>query len=209
MQKRRHMNMDTSKKPVAKWVKYLIVLAIGILMIVAGAIANSGADDAMSIVVGVVLMVFGVAFLFAAFFLTNTFKRGFLFFGIPGAFLVLVAVSLFVEKWFFDIITFFLLLVPYLLLAIGFALIADAILKVIHAKGNAGKAILILLPEMILALAALVLGILCLKINNGQPVIPQTVQLIILGVIVCVYAVYEFLLTVIKLPKAVAYISVE
>ncbi len=130
--------------------------------------------------------------------------------GTPGTIILLVGVSLVVELWANGVIANILKVIPYIVIAVGIVFIVDALMSTIFTCKKDKKAFLYMLPELIIGVIALVLGILCLvKGENGQSIINESVQLIVLGVIVCLYAVYDFLLTVIKLPKAVLIASIS
>lgn len=199
------MNMDLTKKPLGKWLKDIITLVVGILLIIAGATDRN--TNAISQVIGITLIVVGSICVLFALYVGCKLKSGFVLLGTPGTLMLLVGVSLVVELWANHVIANVLIVIPYIVIAVGIVFIVDAVMSTIFTSKIDKKAFLYMLPELIIGVAALVLGILCLvKVNNGQAIINDNVQLVILGVIVCLYSVYDFLLTVVKLPKAISVI---
>ncbi len=190
--------MNITKRPITKWIKDIIVLTIGILLIVAGATSSGDAADAISIVIGVALIVVGALSLCLALYVTFALKEGFVVLGGPGIVMISLGVCFLVTKHAMNMIKIVLETIPYLLIAVGVIFLCDAIFAMIKAKKIDSRAILYLIPEFVVSIAAIVLGILCLPINNGSAIITEGVQLIVLGIIVIIYSIYAFLLTVVK-----------
>ena len=193
--------MSISKRPITKWIKDIIIFAIGILLIVAGATSSGAAKDAISNIIGVTIIIVGALSLCFALYATLVLKDGFIILGTPGIILISLGICFLVTKHAMAIIVILLETVPYLLIAVGTIFLCDAIFAMIRAKKVDKSIILLLIPELVVALTAIVLGILCLPINNGSPIISDNVQLIVLGIIVIIYALYAFLLTVVKSKK--------
>ncbi len=199
--------MDLTKKPLSKWLKDVITLVVGILLIIAGATGKGGYTDAISQVIGITLIVLGSICVLFALFVGCKLRSGFILLGTPGTIMLLLGISLLVKLWAGAVIKNILIIIPYLVIAVGIIFLVDALMSTIFTCKNDKKAFLYMLPEYIIGAAALVIGILCLVEKDGSPIIHTNVQLIVLGVIVCLYAVYDFLLTVVKLPKAIAVIK--
>lgn len=203
------------KERLAKWINAAIIIVVGILCIVAGAALGSNdpstaADslNAISITLGVVLIVVGSLSLVLAIVAGILAKKSFATIAMPGAFVLAIGISLVVIKYAASLITLLIAVVPYLLIAGGAVILADTIYMIVRAAlAKQVKAVLIsAIFCIIVAVAAIVLGCLCI---GNDPVIKSNVQLIVFGIIVCLVGVLELLLTFIKLPSAVAVVTVE
>ena len=201
--------MQFVKERLSKWIQAAIILVVGILCIVAGAALHGGdlqsaADsmDAISIVLGIILIVVGGLSLVLAIVTGILTKKGFAGVAFPGAILLAFGISMVVAKYAYTFIDLLLKIVPYLLLCVGSVVLADAIFTFVLAiKGKAAKKAL---PGFIfgcvIAAAAIVLGALCV---GNDPVIQYGTQLIVFGIIVCLVAIFQVLLTFVKLPDVV------
>ncbi len=199
--------MNLAKKPLSIWLKDVITLVIGILLIITGATGKGGYTDAISYIIGITLIVVGVCCVLFALYVGIKTRKGFILLGAPGTVMVLLGISLVVNLWATFIIAYILVVIPYLVLAVGFVLIIDAIMRSIFEFKENKKSFLIMLPQLILGAVSLILGVLCLIENNGQPIISTNVQLIVLGIIVTLNAISSFSLTVVNKPTVVEVIE--
>ena len=199
--------MNLAKKPLSIWLKDVITLVIGILLIITGATGKGGYTDAISYIIGITLIVVGVCCVLFALYVGIKTRKGFILLGAPGTVMVLLGISLVINLWATLIIANILVVIPYLVLAVGFVLIIDAIMRSIFEFKENKKSFLIMLPQLILGAVSLILGVLCLIENNGQPIISTNVQLIVLGIIVTLNAISSFSLTVVNKPTVVEVIE--
>ena len=211
--KGRKKNMLFVKERLSSWIQAAIILVVGILCIVAGAaIGNNDPEaakntiDAMSVVIGIVLIVVGSLSLILSVLVAVLAKKGFAAVAAPGAILVALGASILVWKYFYNFIDILIKVVPFLLIALGVIVLADAVFTYILAlKAKEGKkALLGLIVGCLVAVAAIVLGALCI---GTEPVIKYGAQLIVFGIVVCLVACFQILLTFVKLPTAVVVVS--
>lgn len=213
MLKKGDKNMDFIKKNVSKWVSALIVLTIGILCIVAGAklgskstpFAKNDSLDAISVVLGIVLIVVAsLALLFALAFVLY-FRRSLLVTGIGAAIVLGVGISLVVSKYAGTLIWIIITVVPYVLVTIGAVILADALCTLFRAISiNKVKSVLAaVIFTFVLGAASFVIGFLCMSFGGNDPVIASNIQLIIFGVIVTLYALLLLTITFVKIPSLV------
>lgn len=207
--------MQFVKERLGRWITAAIILVVGILCIVAGAALGnydiSAAQDslnAISLTLGIILIVVGSLSLCLAILVAVIAKKGFAAVAIPGAVLLAFGISLVVLKYAYTFIDLLLKVVPYLLIVVGAVVLADAIFNLIRgilAKNVKGVLVGVII-EVIVAAAAIVLGALCI---GNEPVIKYGTQLIVFGIIVCLFAVVQILLTFVKLPDSVVVVSVK
>lgn len=201
---------------LGKWIQAAIILVVGILCIVAGAKLGSNdinaiinaqdALDAISMTLGIVMIVVGSLSLCMAIFAFVVVKKGFAQVALPGAILLAIGISMVVLLYAYTFIDLLLKVVPYLLLAIGGVILLDAIfnlVKAILAKKVKGTLVGIIVA-IIVAAGAIVLGALCI---GSDPVIKYGVQLIVFGIVVALTGALEFLLTFVKVPDTVVVVS--
>lgn len=208
--------MELVKKSIGKWIQAAIIMVVGILCIVAGAaIGNqngSAAQDslnAISVTLGIVLIVVGALALVIAIVASVLVKKGFAAVALPGGVLVALGISLVAAKYAGSLIGIVITVIPYLLLVIGAILLGDAIYSLVKAvKAKCVKsALAAIIFAMIVASVAIVIGSLCVGDN---PVIAQNIQLIVFGIILVVVAILQVVLTLVKLPdNVVAIVSIK
>lgn len=199
--------MQFVKERLSKWIQAAIILVVGILLIVAGA-AYSGGDistgndsmDAISLVLGIILIIVGGLSLILAVVAGVLTKKGFGAIAFPGAILLAFGISMVVVKYAAVLIALLLAVVPYLLICVGAVVLGDAIFNLVLAlKAKALKKALVgVIIGCVVGVVAIVLGALCIA-----DVIQSGAQLIVLGVIVCLVAVFQVALTFVKLPDVV------
>lgn len=201
--------MDFVKERLGKWITSAIILTVGILCIVAGAALGSrnplDAQDslnAISMVLGIVLIIVGSLSLLLACAIAYVAKKGFAVVAFPGAILLAFGISMVVIKYAYTFIDLLLKVTPYLLICVGVVVLADAIFTFVLALK--AKKMKEALPGFIVgalvAVTAIVLGALCIGDN---PVIAYGAQLIVFGIVVCLVAVFQVLITFVKLPDTV------
>ena len=194
--------MDLVKRSISKWISAAIILTIGILVIVMGALngkeGTPEAAEAISIVLGIVLIVVGSLALVLAIVGGVLAKTGFLAGGIVAGVTLALGISLVVGKYAAGLISLFLYIIPFLLIVMGAIIIADAIYGLVLAIKGKSKFIAQII-SIVIGAVALIIGCLCV---GNDPVIPQNAQLIVFGIVLCLYAVVIVLGTFFKLPTA-------
>lgn len=189
--------MNLVRKNLSKFIEGAILLTLGILFIILGAGGGQGASDAISIVIGVVLLIVGILSLVLVAFAGIKNKASFAAVGVSSAVLIGVGISLFVNKWAAGLVGLLLYVIPYVLICVGAVIILDGILvlvRTIKAKGAALPAVLTIVSGAV----ALTIGCLCV---GDKPVISGDTQLIIFGIIVVVLAAISLLTTVVNANK--------
>jgi len=202
--------MNLVKKSLSKWISDAIILVVGILCIVAGATlgnADESAMKAISVILGIVALVLGVAEATLAIVLSVQAKKSFLLPALSGAVLIALGICFIVTEMAAEIIIMIIAIAPYLFIVIGAPALADAIVNMVKlAKVKLLKKNLPLLISVItISLVAIVIGSLC-----ASYVIGGDVQLIVFGIMLIFVAVFIVLLTFIKMPDTVvAFIKVK
>lgn len=201
---------------LGKWIQAAIILVVGILCIVAGAKLGSNdinaiinaqdTLDAISMTLGIVMIVVGSLSLCMAIFAFVVVKKGFAQVALPGAILLAIGISMVVLLYAYTFIDLLLKVVPYLLLAIGGVILLDAIFNLVKAilAKKVKEALVGIIVAIIVAAGAIVLGALCI---GSDPVIKYGVQLIVFGIVVALTGALEFLLTFVKVPDTVVVVS--
>ena len=207
--------MQFVRERLGKWITAAIVITVGILCIVAGAAmggndisAASDSLDAISMVIGIILIIVGSLSVVLAIVAGVLAKRSFAAVALPGAFLLAIGISLVVAKYAASLIGLLLLVVPYLLIALGAVILLDAIVTLVRAiiGKNVGKVIVAFIVAALIAVGSIVLGALCI---GKDPVIKYGVQLIVFGVIVVLEGLFQVLTTFVKLPDTVVVVAAE
>ena len=204
--------MQFVQERLSKWIQAAIILVVGILCIVAGASlssdggASAEAMDAISMVLGITMIVVGALSLGLAIFVAVKIGKGFAAVAAPGAILLAIGVSLVVAKYAMAFINVIIIVVPYLLIALGAIVLAEGVFTLVSAiKAKQVKAALVgVICAFIVAIAAIVIGLLCV---GNDPVIKYNVQLIVFGIIVALVGLFQFLTTFIKLPDTVVVVT--
>lgn len=195
--------MELVKKNLGIWIKAAIILTVGILFIVMGAAkgeASGNASDAINIILGIVLIAIGSLSLALGIIAALVAKQSFIAVGIPGGVALALGISLLVAKYATGLIVLVLYIVPYLLIAIGAVILVDAIFKLIFAiKAKTVKdGLFAIIVAMVIGIAILVLGALCI---GNDSVISANAQLVILGVVLILVALLQVLFTFVKGPE--------
>ena len=204
--------MQFVQERLSKWIQAAIILVVGILCIVAGAKLSGDSleamataqdtFDAISMVLGITMIVVGALALALAIFVAIKVGAGFVAVAAPGAILLAIGVSLVVAKYAMALINVIIIVVPYLLIALGAVVLAEGIFTLVKAiKAKKVKAALVgVVVAFVIAIAAIVLGALCI---GDDPVIKYNVQLIVFGIVVALVGLFQFLTTFIKVPDVV------
>ena len=213
--------MNFVKERLGKWISAAIIIVVGILCIVAGvkmgevkdmnildvATGEAGsAIEAISYTLGITMIVVGSLSLVAAIILTIMVRKGFALVGTPGAMLLAIGISLVVAKYAYTLISILITVVPYLLIAMGAVVLVEVTFTLVNAiqAKKVGGALVGIVVGYIIAVAAIVLGALCI---GNDPVIPQNVQLIVFGIVVVLVGLFQLLSTFIKMPETVVVVT--
>ena len=180
------------RKNLSKWIGAAILITIGILCIVSGANWTSGnaggSLDAISVVLGIVLVVVGGLSLALGIVATVVTKVQFATVALAGALTIALGISLIVAKYAASLILIVLTIIPYALVAIGLVILADSIITLVRgimAKNT--KAILLsAITGIVLGVVSATVGFLCIDFGGGR-VIGENIQLIVFGIIVALY----------------------
>ena len=194
--------MELVKKSLNKWIISLVVLAIGILCIVAAATsgrqASADAYQAISVIIGITLIcISGLTILFA--FLATIVTKGETSFGVGAisAALTLALGILFITDTALggQLIWILLNYVPYVMLVVGAIFAIDAVIVFIYGiyKKNVKAAFYTAILEIIVAAITILLG--ALMVGNN-PIISKEAQLIIFGIVLILYAVLLCITTI-------------
>ena len=156
----------------------------------------------MSTTLGIILIVAGGLAVALAVVVALLVKKGFAAVAIPGAILIAFGISLVAVKYAGDLLVLLIRVVPFLLLCVGAVILLDAIFNFVVGilKKNVKAVLVGVIVGALLGIIAIVLGALCV---GEDPVISLGVQLVILGIIICLAAVLKVILTFVKLPDAV------
>ena len=153
-------------------------------------------------VLGIILIVVGSLSIVLGLLVAILVKKGFLPVALPGGVLLAFGISLVIGKYAASLIQLFLYVLPFLLICVGGVILIEAILTLVFAiKDKNVKAVLVLVIVFaIVAIAAIVLGALCL---GNDPVIKTNVQLIVFGIVLVLMACLQVLSTLVAIPTVV------
>ena len=199
--------MELVKKSLNKWIISAVVLAIGILCIVAAATTGSTSADAyqaISVIIGITLIcISGLTILFA--FLATIFTQGETSFGVGAisAALTLALGILFITDTQLggQLIWILLNYVPYVMLVVGAIFAIDAAIVFVYGffKRNLKTAFYTAILEIIIASITILLG--ALMVGN-DPIISKNAQLIVFGITLILYAVLLWVTTLLPVIAA-------
>ncbi len=208
--------MEFVKKSLTNWVKAVLILVIGILVIVAGAQMGNTSMDALvngdgsaatiqsiSLVLGWSFIVIGSLGIIGGLLGSALSKAGFATAAISAGITLAVGIWLVVRqeagKLMFVLIGF----VPFVMIVVGAILAADAAFLIVNGirEKSIKKAIPAIAFGFIIAVASIVLGALCIATKEGgDTIIASNVQLIIFGCILLIYACFLVLATFVSIP---------
>ena len=140
-------------------------------------------------------------------------KKGFAAEGLGAAMLLSIGIFFIVrETTASNLIALVLDFIPFVLIVSGSIILVDAILSIVFGivKKTIKNEMVGIIVEIVVALIAIILGSLCLiEKDNGDTIINMNARFIILGVILCLFAVYVLLLSFLKPVAVVAFVSSE
>lgn len=206
--------MELIKKFLSKWIIHILTFVVGILSIIAGAELGGRSWDSInssiasmhviSMVLGITLIVVASISLLASFVLMVLLRKSLLSSGIVSGILLSFGIWFVAYDTAGDLIILTVALIPFIMIVLGTLFLIDCIHELILSiryKETAGNPMSIVI-SLILAVATIVIGILCYVTNgSGQTIIPRNVQIIILGVILCLESLFQFLGSFVAVPK--------
>lgn len=212
--KKRRTSMELIKKFLSKWIIHILTFVVGILSIIAGAELGGRSWDSInssiasmhviSMVLGITLIVVASISLLASFVLMVLLRKSLLSSGIVSGILLSFGIWFVAYDTAGDLIILTVALIPFIMIVLGTLFLIDCIHELILSiryKETAGNPMSIVI-SLILAVATIVIGILCYVTNgSGQTIIPRNVQIIILGVILCLESLFQFLGSFVAVPK--------
>ena len=195
--------MELVKKSYVKWTIASVILTLGIVSIIGGAAYQSNNLDKIvnamtgtGIAFGIVLILAGGLFLGLSVYNGIKGKVSFGMTAIIGGVIIAIGISIIVDQYIITLMGLVVQIIPYLLIVLGGIILADSILSLIRAAKE--KQNLTSIIMLALAVVAIIIGALSI---GGNPLIPQTAQLIILGILLVLAAIYIVVTTFIKMPK--------
>ena len=208
--------MEIIKKFLSRWIINVLTFVVGILSIVAGAeLGGKSWDSAMSsadtlhtisMVLGITLIVVSSLSLLLSFVMMLVVRKSLSSSGIVSAVLLSAGIWFVVYDTAGSLIVLTVTLIPFFLIVIGAMYLVD----IIHSIGlnlkykEVAKDWISLGLMALLAVISIIIGALCIGTNqSGQTIIPRNVQIIILGVILSLEALFHFLSSFISIPKFV------
>ena len=115
---------------------------------------------------------------------------------IIGGVFIAFGISIIVNQYVIELMGLVVQIIPYLLIVLGGIILADSILSLIRAAKE--KQNLTSIIMLALAVVAIIIGALSI---GGNPLIPQTAQLIILGILLILASIYIVVTTFVQMPK--------
>lgn len=201
--------MELLKKSLGRWLVNILTFIVGILLIVAGAKYNSatGAMDAISMLLGITLIIISSISLILSFLLMVVVRKGFAASGILSGLLLSLGIWFVSYKTASSLILLTISLLPIVLIVLGVIFLIDSIdefcfhfhFRFREMEFDTAHAITL----TCISLASIVLGILCVVKREGglDTLIPINVQLILFGIVMMVEALFQFLTTLSLLPS--------
>lgn len=199
--------MELLKKSLGRWLVNILTFIVGILLIVAGAKYNSatGAMDAISMLLGITLIIISSISLILSFLLMVVVRKGFAASGILSGLLLSLGIWFVSYKTASSLILLTISLLPIVLIVLGVIFLIDSIdefcfhIRFREMEFDTAHAITL----TCISLASIILGILCVVKREGglDTLIPINVQLILFGIVMMVEALFQFLTTLSLLPS--------
>ena len=216
--------MEFVKKSMSKWIEAVLVLVVGILVIVAGAqmgdtstdalVNGNGASDtikSISLVLGWSFIVIGSLGVLGGLFAAIFSRAGFASATISASLVLSVGIWLAAKQQAGNLMFVLIGFVPFVMIVFGAVLVFDAFFAGYRAiKGKEiKKALPPLIFGLVVAIASIVLGALCIATGeNGDTIIASNAQLIIFGIILVIYSAFLVLATFVSIPL-VAVVTVK
>jgi hypothetical protein len=200
--------MEFVKKNISKWVSAVVLLVVGILCIVAGAVKGEDklkAYEGISITIGVALLVVAALVIILALVAAIISKGDKSFGAIAAIATITLAAGIFfvAEKYLgAELISILLGFVPYVLVVAGSIIAVDGILTIVFGiiKKNVKSAVISGVVSIVIGAVAIILGALML---GNDPVISMDARFVIFGIILIVFAIFSALATFITMPTIV------
>lgn len=200
--------MEFVKKNISKWVSAVVLLVVGILCIVAGAVKGEDklkAYEGISITIGVALLVVAALVIILALVAAIISKGDKSFGAIAAIATITLAAGIFfvAEKYLgAELISILLGFVPYVLVVAGSIIAVDGILTIVFGiiKKNVKSAVISGIVSIVIGAVAIILGALML---GNDPVISMDARFVIFGIILIVFAIFSALATFITMPTIV------
>ena len=199
--------MELLKKSLGRWLVNILTFIVGILLIVAGAKYSSatGAMDAISMLLGITLIIISSISLILSFLLMVVVRKGFAASGILSGLLLSLGIWFVSYKTASSLILPTISLLPIVLIVLGVIFLIDSIdefcfhFRFREMEFDTAHAITL----TCISLASIILGILCVVKREGglDTLIPTNVQLILFGIVMMVEALFRFLTTLSLLPS--------
>lgn len=197
------------KKSLSKWIAAALVLIVGIVCIVAGATNDGGAFDVISLTTGIIFVVSGAVGIVLAIAATIVLKKPILAIALGSGLVLAFGIFVLVRKDIApSIIGYIVTFIPYILLVLGSIMILNLAFTIVYAvKQNIIKSSLgAIIFGGLIGVAGVVLG--ALGIGNN-PVIPNSAQLIIFGIMILLVAILIALATFVKVPNVVDVVTIK
>ncbi|MBQ9899897.1 MAG: hypothetical protein IJM36_02080 [Acholeplasmatales bacterium] len=200
--------MEFVKKNISKWVSALVLLIVGILCIVAGAVKGEDklkAYEGISITIGVALLIVASLVVILALVAAIISKGDKSFGAIAAIATITLAAGIFfiAEKYLgAELISILLGFVPYVLIVAGSILAVDGILTIVFGiiKKEVKAAVIAGVVSIVIGAVAIILGALML---GNDPVISMDARFVIFGILLIIFAVFAALATFVTFPVAV------
>mgnify|MGYP004457116651 FL=1 len=210
--------MDIIKKFLSKWIINALVFVVGILSIVAGAelggknweSISSSADSLhmISMVLGITLIVVSALSLLLSLVMMILARKPIASSGIVSGILLSVGIWFVVYDTAGSLIVLTVSLIPFFMIVIGALYLIDclhsALLNLKYKEVARNQISLLIL--FLISVAAIILGSLCIATGkSNQTIIPRNVQIIILGIILSLEGLFQFLASFVGVPKFVVF----
>lgn len=218
--------MELIKKSARKWIASLILLAAGILIIVAGATfgkvvidpdgsisdPSNSAFSAVSLIVGIVLIIFGGIGLLVNMVTSYFFRKRFVSMDtLFNCLFLSIGIWLVIKQQIAFVIGIILSFTPVLLIVLGSLLIVNCLSIFIHIwRGGSKRNFIIAFMCFLIGAFLIALGILSLTVaSSGETIIPYYVQLIIFGALAIGVSITLFISTLIPFPNIATYLGLN
>lgn len=210
--------MDIIKKFLSRWIINALVFVVGILSIVAGAELGGKSWDSImssadslhmiSMVLGITLIVVSSLSLLLSLGMMLLARKPMASSGIISGILLSIGIWFVVYDTAGSLIALTVSLIPFFMIVIGALYLIDCLhsmlLNIKYKEVAKNKFPLLIM--FLISVAAIVLGALCIATGkSNQTIIPRNVQIIILGIILSLEGLFQFLSSIIGIPKIVVF----
>lgn len=197
------------KKNLSRWIGAAIVLAVGIICIVAGATNSGSSFDTISVVLGIILTVVGSIGIVLAIASSIVLKKAVLGVALGSGIVLAFGIFLLVNQAVAGlVIGYIVTFIPYLLLVLGSIMFLNLVFTIVFAvkEKMVKSSITAIIFGLLISAAAITLGALSVGSN---PIIPGSAQLIIFGVIIILVALLIILTAFVKMPSVVSIVTIK